>query len=91
MVNMSGNGLDNSSFVESSSANGAFALPPGGLAGLCSAHGAFTWLELLEKEFDKAFVDLDILLGEIDADQVGLVREEIGRKKRACVRVSVGW
>ncbi|GAB6032840.1 hypothetical protein CHUAL_012042 [Chamberlinius hualienensis] len=29
---------------------------------------AFRWLEMLEKEFDKAFVDLDILLGEVDED-----------------------
>ena len=29
----------------------------------------FRWLDLLEKEFDKAFVDLDVLLGEIDLDQ----------------------
>jgi hypothetical protein len=28
------------------------------------------WLELLERDFDKAFSDLDILLGEIDAEQV---------------------
>lgn len=30
------------------------------------------WLEALEKDFDKAFVGLDILLGEIDSDQVGV-------------------
>lgn len=28
----------------------------------------FCWLDFLEKEFDKIFVDLDILLGEIDFD-----------------------
>lgn len=28
------------------------------------------WLDALEKDFDKAFVDLDLLLGEIDSDQV---------------------
>lgn len=27
------------------------------------------WLDSLEKEFDKAFVDLDLILGEIDTDQ----------------------
>lgn len=30
---------------------------------------AIKWLDLLEKEFDKAFVELDTLLGEIDEDQ----------------------
>ena len=29
----------------------------------------FRWLDLLEKEFDKSFVDLDVLLGDIDPDQ----------------------
>ncbi|XP_066930406.1 Golgi-associated PDZ and coiled-coil motif-containing protein-like [Clytia hemisphaerica] len=29
----------------------------------------FRWLDLLEKEFDKAFVELDVLLGDIDEDQ----------------------
>lgn len=28
------------------------------------------WLDALEKDFDKTFVDLDLLLGEIDSDQV---------------------
>lgn len=28
------------------------------------------WLDALEKDFDKAFVGLDLLLGEIDSDQV---------------------
>lgn len=32
------------------------------------------WAELLEKEFDKAFVALDLLLGEVDSDQVGIYR-----------------
>jgi hypothetical protein len=39
----------------------------------------FRWLELLEKEFDKAFVDLDLLLGEIDPDQVEITND--GRHK----------
>lgn len=30
------------------------------------------WLDALEKDFDKAFVDLDQLVGEVDSDQVGL-------------------
>jgi chaperonin GroEL (HSP60 family) len=40
---------------------------------------AFRWLDILEKEFDKAFVDLDLLLGEIDQDQVEITDE--GRAK----------
>jgi ribosomal protein L18 len=40
---------------------------------------AFRWLDILEKEFDKAFVDLDLLLGEIDQDQSDLTDE--GRAK----------
>ena len=30
------------------------------------------WLEALEKDFDKTFVDLDVLLGDIDAVQVNI-------------------
>ena len=30
------------------------------------------WLDDLEKEFDKSFVDLDLLLGDFDSDQVRL-------------------
>uniref|UniRef100_A0AC34QVQ0 PDZ domain-containing protein n=1 Tax=Panagrolaimus sp. JU765 TaxID=591449 RepID=A0AC34QVQ0_9BILA len=33
------------------------------------------WLDALEKDFDKAFVDLDLLLGEVDTDQAELVFE----------------
>ena len=40
---------------------------------------SFRWLDLLEKEFDKAFVDLDILLGDIDPDQCEVTYE--GRQK----------
>lgn len=39
----------------------------------------FRWLEVLEKEFDKSFVDVDLLLGEIDPDQVDITYE--GRQK----------
>ncbi|XP_032877053.1 Golgi-associated PDZ and coiled-coil motif-containing protein isoform X1 [Amblyraja radiata] len=39
----------------------------------------FRWLEVLEKEFDKAFVDVDLLLGEIDPDQSEITYE--GRQK----------
>ena len=28
------------------------------------------WLDLLEKDFDKAFVDLDLLLADFETDQV---------------------
>ncbi|CAF1238596.1 unnamed protein product [Rotaria sordida] len=40
---------------------------------------AFRWLDILEKEFDKAFVNLDLLLGEIDQDQSDITDE--GRAK----------
>lgn len=30
------------------------------------------WLDDLEKEFDKAFVELDLMVGEIDSDQAEL-------------------
>ncbi|VDM98104.1 unnamed protein product [Thelazia callipaeda] len=33
------------------------------------------WLDVLEKDFDKAFVDLDLLLGEIDVDQADIMFE----------------
>ncbi|KAL3998050.1 Golgi-associated PDZ and coiled-coil motif-containing protein [Acanthocheilonema viteae] len=33
------------------------------------------WLDALEKDFDKAFVDLDLLLGEIDSDQADIIFE----------------
>ncbi len=46
---------------------------------LRSSSGIFSWLETLEKEFDKAFVDLDLLLGEIDSDQAEVTYE--GRQK----------
>lgn len=28
----------------------------------------FCWFDILEKEFDKVFVDLDLFFGEIDLD-----------------------
>ena len=34
---------------------------------------AFRWLDILEKEFDKAYVDLDLLLEEIDEDQTEII------------------
>ncbi|NXG50637.1 GOPC protein, partial [Psilopogon haemacephalus] len=55
----------------------------GGAAGSAPAAGGgvsmFRWLEVLEKEFDKAFVDVDLLLGEIDPDQADITYE--GRQK----------
>ncbi|PSN41281.1 Golgi-associated PDZ and coiled-coil motif-containing protein [Blattella germanica] len=34
---------------------------------------SFRWLDILEKEFDKAFVDLDILIGDLDAEDPDMV------------------
>uniref|UniRef100_A0A672Q4X0 Golgi-associated PDZ and coiled-coil motif-containing protein n=1 Tax=Sinocyclocheilus grahami TaxID=75366 RepID=A0A672Q4X0_SINGR len=51
------------------------ALSPGPGSGM----SMFRWLEVLEKEFDKAFVDVDLLLGEIDPDQADITYE--GRQK----------
>ncbi|XP_032440961.1 Golgi-associated PDZ and coiled-coil motif-containing protein isoform X1 [Xiphophorus hellerii] len=53
--------------------------PPGHSSGLGPSMSMFRWLEVLEKEFDKAFVDVDLLLGEIDPDQVDITYE--GRQK----------
>lgn len=52
-----------------------------GAAGSAAGGGVsmFRWLEVLEKEFDKAFVDVDLLLGEIDPDQADITYE--GRQK----------
>lgn len=33
----------------------------------------FRWLDILEKEFDKAFVDLDLTIGEIEGEETSLV------------------
>lgn len=33
------------------------------------------WLDDLERDFDKSFVECDILLGDIDADQTDIVQE----------------
>ncbi|XP_051780636.1 Golgi-associated PDZ and coiled-coil motif-containing protein isoform X2 [Erpetoichthys calabaricus] len=49
------------------------------LTGPGSGMSMFRWLEVLEKEFDKAFVDVDLLLGEIDPDQADITYE--GRQK----------
>ncbi|XP_066563768.1 Golgi-associated PDZ and coiled-coil motif-containing protein [Amia ocellicauda] len=49
------------------------------LTGPGSGMTMFRWLEVLEKEFDKAFVDVDLLLGEIDPDQADITYE--GRQK----------
>ncbi|XP_016393092.1 Golgi-associated PDZ and coiled-coil motif-containing protein-like isoform X1 [Sinocyclocheilus rhinocerous] len=55
------------------------ALSPGPAAAPGSGMSMFRWLEVLEKEFDKAFVDVDLLLGEIDPDQADITYE--GRQK----------
>ncbi|KAJ8270719.1 hypothetical protein GJAV_G00118480 [Gymnothorax javanicus] len=49
------------------------------LVGSGAGMSMFRWLEVLEKEFDKAFVDVDLLLGEIDPDQADITYE--GRQK----------
>ena len=46
---------------------------------MAAATLSFRWLEILEKEFDKAYVDLDLLLGEVDPDQCEITYE--GRQK----------
>ncbi|XP_077409126.1 Golgi-associated PDZ and coiled-coil motif-containing protein isoform X2 [Vanacampus margaritifer] len=53
--------------------------PAGHNSALGTGMSMFRWLEVLEKEFDKAFVDVDLLLGEIDPDQVDITYE--GRQK----------
>ena len=40
-----------------------------------SVVSAFRWLEVLEKEFDKAFVDLDIVLGDAEEDPMDLIED----------------
>ena len=42
---------------------------------MAAATVSFRWLEILENEFDKAFVDIDMLLGEIDTDQLEITCE----------------
>ena len=34
---------------------------------------SFRWLDTLEKEFDKSFVDLDLLLNDLDPDQSDII------------------
>ena len=36
---------------------------------------AFRWLDILEKEFDKTFVDLDLSFNEIDEEQPEIIAE----------------
>ncbi|CAB1342880.1 unnamed protein product [Coregonus sp. 'balchen'] len=57
----------------SPSAQGTALVSPG------TGMSMFRWLDVLEKEFDKAFVDVDLLLGEIDPDQADITYE--GRQK----------
>ncbi|KAE9413415.1 hypothetical protein Angca_005413 [Angiostrongylus cantonensis] len=44
------------------------------------------WFDVLEKDFDKAFVALDLLLSEIDSDQVEITYE--GRQKMTSLSAS---
>lgn len=41
---------------------------------------AFRWLDVLEKEFDNAFVDVDLMLNELqnDADNGDLMEDSVG-------------
>lgn len=77
--------LPGSVSVSNMSASAVGAASPGsGLSvGPVSSPGSgmsmFRWLEVLEKEFDKAFVDVDLLMGEIDPDQSDITYE--GRQK----------
>lgn len=57
----------------------AFFVTSYALSKMAVAVSMFRWLDLLEKEFDKTFVDLDILLGEIDPDQSEITYD--GRQK----------
>lgn len=38
---------------------------------MAATHVTFRWLDILEKEFDKAFVDLDILIGKANPGMAG--------------------
>ncbi|XP_038252536.2 Golgi-associated PDZ and coiled-coil motif-containing protein isoform X2 [Dermochelys coriacea] len=75
-VNMSGMGAGSCG-----SGSGACGGGVAAAASSCPGGGVsmFRWLEVLEKEFDKAFVDVDLLLGEIDPDQADITYE--GRQK----------
>ncbi|KAL7987802.1 hypothetical protein Chor_006721 [Crotalus horridus] len=78
---MSGVGMDSCGGSGSGACGGAAAsssCSPGGSGG-GGGLSMFRWLEVLEKEFDKAFVDVDLLLGEIDPDQADITYE--GRQK----------
>lgn len=63
----------------SASASPGSALSVGPATAPGSGMSMFRWLEVLEKEFDKAFVDVDLLMGEIDPDQADITYE--GRQK----------
>ena len=55
------------------------ALARQGWTVVLAATGQDALWQVLEKEFDKAFVDVDLLLGEIDPDQADITYE--GRQK----------
>lgn len=67
--------------MSASAATGASPVdsPGSRISGSTAGMSVFRWLEVLEKEFDKAFVDVDLLLGEIDPDQADITYE--GRQK----------
>ncbi|CBY12276.1 unnamed protein product [Oikopleura dioica] len=44
-----------------------------------AAGSMFKWLDLLEKEFDRSFVQLDLLLGEVEDENKQVTNE--GRDK----------
>lgn len=46
---------------------------------MATASNAFRWLDLLETEFDKSFVDIDLLLGEVEEEQSDVTYD--GRQK----------
>ncbi|ETE71676.1 Golgi-associated PDZ and coiled-coil motif-containing protein, partial [Ophiophagus hannah] len=84
---MSGVGVDSCGGSGSGACGGGAAASSSSSSTSCSPGGSggggglsmFRWLEVLEKEFDKAFVDVDLLLGEIDPDQADITYE--GRQK----------
>ncbi|KAI6233054.1 PDZ domain-containing protein [Aphelenchoides fujianensis] len=42
---------------------------------LAGSSNSLQWLDILEKDFDRAFIEVDILMGDVDADQADLALE----------------
>lgn len=40
---------------------------------MSTASMSFRWLDVLEHEFDKAYVELDVIIPEIDCDETELI------------------